>query len=116
MSRARIYEILKVLAKKHANALIKQSNRIRKSQGYVMDKGYDSEKIHSLIREEIGANSIIPVRERKKIWEKCRSSLYLIFDKIKYNQRNIAETTFSVVKRKLGEIIRAKKSIIKSRK
>ncbi len=44
---------------KHANALIKQSNRIRKSQCYVMDKGYDSGKIHSLIREKIGVNPII---------------------------------------------------------
>jgi hypothetical protein len=41
---------------KHANALIRQSNRIRKSQCYVMDKGFDSEKIHSLIREEIRAD------------------------------------------------------------
>jgi len=38
---------------KHANALIRQSNRTRKSQCYVMDKGYNSEKIYVLIREEI---------------------------------------------------------------
>jgi hypothetical protein len=30
-----------------------------------MDNGHDSKKIHSLIREEIGANLIIPVIERK---------------------------------------------------
>jgi hypothetical protein len=51
---------------KHENALIRQSNRIRKSQCYVMDKSYDSEKIHSLIREEISVDSIIPVRKRKR--------------------------------------------------
>ncbi len=51
---------------KHANALIRQSNKIRKSDCYVMDKRYDSEKIHSIIREEIKADSIIPVREKKK--------------------------------------------------
>jgi hypothetical protein len=33
----------------------------------------------------------------------------MAFDKIKYNQRNIAETTFSVVKRKFGETLRARK-------
>ncbi len=33
----------------------------------------------------------------------------LVFDRIKYNQRNIVETIFSVVKRKLGETLRAKK-------
>ena len=33
----------------------------------------------------------------------------LVFDKIKYNQRNMAEKTLSVVKRKFGETLRAKK-------
>jgi hypothetical protein len=51
---------------KRANTLIRQSNKMRKSDCYVMDKGYDSEKIHSIIREEIKADSIIPVRERKE--------------------------------------------------
>jgi len=76
-----------------------------------MDKGYDSEKIHELIREEIKADSIIPlrVRKRKRIKGKYRRQLYLTFDKIRYNKRNIAETTFSVVKRKFGEVLRARK-------
>ena len=76
-----------------------------------MDKGYDSEKIHVLIREEIKAESIVPlrVRKRKKIKGKYRKLLYLTFDKIRYNKRNIAETTFSVVKRKFGEVLRARK-------
>jgi hypothetical protein len=96
---------------KHAKALIRQSNNTRKSECYVMDKGYDSEKIHSLIREEIKADSIIPlrVRKRKKIRGKYRKQLHLSFDKTKYNQRNIAENTFSVVKRKFGETLRARK-------
>jgi transposase len=96
---------------KHANALIIQSNKMKKSECYVMDKGYDSEKIHSLIREEIKADSIIPVRKRKrkKIRGKYRKQLHLLFDKTKYNKRNIAETTFSVAKRKFGETLRARK-------
>jgi transposase len=96
---------------RHVNALIKQSNKNKKSECYVMDKGYDSEKIHILIREEIKADSIIPlrVRKRKKIKGKYRKQLHLTFDKIKYNKRNIAETTFSVVKRKFGEVLRARK-------
>ena len=96
---------------KHTNALIRQSNKMRKSDCYVMDKGSDSEKIHPIIREEIKANSIIPVRERKrkKIRGKYRKQLNLVFDRIKYNQRNIVETIFSVVKRKLGETLRARK-------
>ena len=96
---------------KHANALIRQSNRTRKSECYVLDKGYDSEKIHALIREEIKADSIIPLRQRKmkKVGGKYRKQLNLVFDKIKYNHRNIAKTTFSVVKRKFGETLRARK-------
>jgi hypothetical protein len=48
-----------------------------------MDKGYDSEEIHSFIREEIKADSIIPVRKRKrrKIKGKYRKQLFLSFDK-----------------------------------
>ncbi len=33
----------------------------------------------------------------------------MVFDKDEYNHRNISETTFSVVKRKFGETIRARK-------
>lgn len=51
---------------KHAKALIRQSNKSRKSECYVLDKEYDSEKIHVLIREEIKADSIIPLRQRKR--------------------------------------------------
>ena len=76
-----------------------------------MGKGYDSEKIHALIREEIKADSILLLRKRKrkKIKGKYRKQLYLSFDKTKYNKRNIAETTFSVIKRNFGEILTARK-------
>ena len=81
-----------------------------------MDKGYDSEEIHVLIREEIKADSIIPlrVRKRKKINGKYRKQLQIEFDKITYNRRNIVETIISVViisvlKRKFGETLRARK-------
>jgi hypothetical protein len=40
---------------------------------------------------------------------KYRKQLHLSFDKIKYNKRNIVETTSSVVKRKFGEVLRARK-------
>ena len=66
---------------KHAKTLIRQSNKSKKSECYVMDKGYDSEKIHALIREIIKADSIIPLRQRKKkkIRGKYRKQLYLSF-------------------------------------
>jgi len=37
-----------------------------------------------------------------KIKGKYRKQLYLTFDKIKYNKRNIVEATFSVVKKVWG--------------
>jgi transposase len=46
---------------------------------------------------------------KTKVGEKYRKQLHLAFDKIKYNQRNISETTFSAVKRKFGETLRARK-------
>jgi hypothetical protein len=74
---------------KHANALIRQSNRTRKSECYVMDKGYDSEKIYALVRKEIKADSIIPLRERKrrKIKGKYRKQLHLSFEPISQNSK-----------------------------
>jgi len=48
-------------------------------------------------------------RKRKKIRGKHRKQLSLVFDRIKYYQRNIVETIYSVVKRKLGETLRARK-------
>jgi len=67
-----------------------------------MDKVYDSGQIHSLIKEAFRADSIIPLRERKskKIGGKCKKQSHLAFDNVRYNQRDLAETTFSVAKRK----------------
>ncbi len=47
---------------RHAVKLLRQCHKIRKSDCYVMDKGYDSEAIHRLIREDLHANSVIPIR------------------------------------------------------
>ena len=102
---------------KHTNALVRQSNRIRKSQCYMMDKIYDSKKIHSLIREEIKSDSITHLRKkrkrkRKKIWGKYRRQIRLIFDKIKYNQRNMAETMSLLSKGSLEKYLEQESSII----
>jgi len=43
---------------RHAEKLLRQCHTIRKSDCYVMDKGYDSEAIHQLIREDLHANSV----------------------------------------------------------
>lgn len=94
-----------------AGTLLKQSHRTRKAACYVMDKGYDAEWLHRLIREDLTADSLIPVRKRKRkrIQGKYRRELARSFDKDKYHRRNIAETAFSVLKRTLGENLKARK-------
>jgi hypothetical protein len=75
-----------------------------------MDKGYDSEEIHELIRDTLNSCSLIPVRnrKRKRISGYYRRRLAHAFDEEKYHQRNKVETVFSVLKRKFGEALKAR--------
>ncbi len=76
-----------------------------------MDRGYDSETLHQKIREEIGADSLIPVRKwKEKIYSRhYRQEMFDEFDREKYHQRNKVETAFSVLKRRFGESLKARK-------
>jgi len=96
---------------KHASSLLRQCHKRRKADCYLMDKGYDSEKIHTLINEELKAEAIIPVRyrKRKKIKGKYRRKMRDEFDENVYHYRNLVETMFSVLKRKYGEELKATK-------
>ena len=71
------------------------------------DKGYDSEVNHVLVREELGALSVIPARyEHVPIWKThgiYRKQMKRGYPKILYNQRNKDETIISVIKRLFGE-------------
>jgi hypothetical protein len=95
----------------HAEKLLRQSHRARKSDLYVMDKGYDSEEIHRLIRNTLNSHSLIPVRNRtrKRISGYYRRKMMSLFDPDLYHQRNMVETVFSVLKRKFGESLKARK-------
>ncbi|MGA2161551.1 MAG: IS5 family transposase [Methanoregula sp.] len=95
----------------HAETLLKQCHWARHSDLYLMDKGYDSEEIHRLIRDTLNPCSLIPVRDskRKRISGYYRRRLSLSFDLEKYHQRNKVETVFSVLKRKFGESLKARK-------
>ncbi|WP_340820853.1 IS5 family transposase [Methanolobus sp. WCC4] len=95
---------------KHAMTLLKQCHKTRRSKYYVIDKGYDSEGIHSLTREQLEAIAMIPLRERKRkrIKGYYRRKMVWEFDKELYHKRNLVETMFSVLKRKYGEEIKAK--------
>jgi hypothetical protein len=95
----------------HAKKLLLQCHRKRPSDLYLMDKGYDSEDIHRLIHEVLDSDSLIPVRnrKRKRIFGYYRRTLARSFDEITYHQRNKVETVFSVIKRKFGEDLKARK-------
>jgi calcineurin-like phosphoesterase family protein len=95
----------------HAENLLKQCHRIRQSDLYVMDKGYDSEVIHELIRDILNSSSLIPIRERKRkrISGYYRRKMRVLFDPVQYHQRNKVETVFSVLKRKFGDSLKARK-------
>jgi transposase len=94
----------------HAPYLLKQCHRSRKSECYVMDKGYDSEALHRLIRDELNAHSIIPLRERKRkrINGSYRRSIAREFDSSIYSRRSLVETAFSVLKRRFGECLKSR--------
>lgn len=47
---------------RHTKRLLKQCHKTRRSECYVMDREYDSEKLHQLIWWELNADSIIMVR------------------------------------------------------
>ena len=65
----------------------------RKSDCYVMDKGYDSEEIHQLIREDLHANSVIPIRSwnNEIIGGTYRQEMARQFNYIIYPRRQIVE-------------------------
>ena len=90
----------------HAEKLLVQCHRMRKSETYVLDKGNDSEDIHRLIRDDLNAYSLIPVRtrKRKRIFGVYRRELARSFNQDLYHQRNKVETVFSVLKRKFGKL------------
>ena len=96
---------------RHAVKLLRQCHKIRKSDCYVMDKGYDSEAIHRQIREEIHANSVIPIRSwnNEIIGGTYRLEMAQRFNDIIYPRRQLVETKFSVLKRKFGGDLKARR-------
>lgn len=97
---------------RHALVLLKRCHRSRKSECYVMDRGYDSEKMHRLIRDTLHAHSVIPVRvwsNTQNIWGKYRKEMTDNFDDVRYRRRVLVETKFSVLKRRFGSDLKSRK-------
>jgi len=102
---------------RHAEKLLRQCHKIRKSDCYVMDKGYDSEAIHRLIREDLHANSVIPIRSwnNEIIGGKYRQEMACQFNDIIYPRRQIVENKFSVLKRKFSGDLKARRFLIQTK-
>jgi hypothetical protein len=68
------------------------------------DAEFDSERNHKHIREVHQMQSIIPAKRGKKTWhlKGIRAQMKNNFPAKKYSQRNLIETVFSAVKRKLS--------------
>ncbi|MEN6442409.1 MAG: transposase [Methanoregula sp.] len=95
---------------RHAVKLLRECHKTQKSDCYVMDKGYDSEAIHRLIREDLHANSVIPIRSWKNeiIGGKYRREMAQQFNDIIYPRRQLVENKFSVLKRKFDGDLKAR--------
>jgi len=75
----------------------------------VLDKGYDAEPIHKMIRDE-NIISMIPVRGDNLVSDthgKYRKLMRREFDEELYHERNKSETIFSVVKRRFDSEIKS---------
>ena len=77
------------------------------------DAGYDSEGNHRCAREENHVTSIIPAKSgrptRKKSKKKYRRLMQTRFPRKKYGQRWQVETVFSMIKRRLGCVVHARR-------
>ena len=81
------------------------------------DAGYESERFHSVCRDDLGIRSIIPTTQRgrkrkdgqvKPAGGRYRRQMQQRFPKKTYGQRWQVETVFSMFKRNLGASLRAR--------
>jgi hypothetical protein len=91
--------------------VVRRAHRIKPIRLGIGDKGYDAEKNHELLRDELHAQSIIPARqEGVPVWRtggRYRKEMKRGYSKAKYHQRSKDETVFSVVKRTMGDEVRS---------
>jgi len=105
ISKSRVHD------SQHAFPLLKKCHKLHKSECYLMDRGYDSEKMHRFIRETLKADSIIPARSHhysKNVWGKYRKEMTDNFDFVRYRKRFLVETKFSVLKRRFGADLKSR--------
>lgn len=93
--------------------LVRKSATAKPIKIVVADKGYDAEKNHKFCHEKIGADCIIPLREKTKKRHRTkgryRKKLRHGYSKRKYRQRSKIEFVFFVIKRLFGAVLYSKK-------
>jgi hypothetical protein len=91
--------------------VVRKAHSLKPISVGIGDKGYDSERNHELLREELHASSIIPARrEDVPVWRtrgKYRKEMKRGYSRKRYHQRSKDETVFSVVKRTMGDEVRS---------
>lgn len=86
-----------------AAPMIRKTKKL-KPKGFSLDKAYDAEYIHKVIREELNAESQIPLRKNKALTGEYRQLMLTELNKKKYHRRSIVETVISVEKRVFGDV------------
>ncbi len=103
---------------KHFPILFSQILDIIPMKVMVLDKGYDAESIHKMIRDE-NVISMIPVRNRdcliSRTQGRYRKLMRRKFDESLYHERNKTETIFSVIKRKFDSEIKSHNDVMKTK-
>jgi hypothetical protein len=91
--------------------VVRRAHAIKPIKIGIGDKGYDAEKNHELLRDELHAMSIIPARhEDVPVWRtkgRYRKEMKRGYSKKTYHQRSKDETIFSVIKRTMGDEVRS---------
>jgi hypothetical protein len=102
-----ISQAVVAMTRKIAPIILRAFHRMKKSKYYVMDKAYDSEQIHQTIHEDLESQSMIPIRDwhASYVSGKYRQIMASSFNEKIYGRRNMAETVFSILKRRFGEPI-----------
>ena len=91
--------------------ICRKAHEIKPLRRGIGDKGYDDEKNHEFLRDDLHVDSIIPARrEDVPVWRtkgKYRKKMKRGYSKKKYHQRSKDETIFFVIKRVMGENVRS---------
>ena len=102
---------------KHFPKLFSQMLDVVSMSTMVLDKGYDAESTHKMIRDE-NVISMIPVRGENMISDthgKYRKLMRREFDETLYRERNKTETIFSVMKRRFDSELKSHDDAMKTK-